>query len=372
MQAIIDEYLHDAKGNDVQVNGVTPRVIDGRGIGMVATRGLEEGEVIMTIPTTAIRSLHTVPEDISMKLPPDMSIHGLLAAEIALHKNSSRVWSQIVPTWEDFENTIPFMWPEELQKLLPAEAKSLLAKQKARFEVDWDAFQTVYPKQAEQSYLYAWFLVNTRTFFYETPEMELYPWHDRLAMLPVADLFNHSDVGCEVSIRESGYSITADRHYDAGEEVFTSYGDHSNDFLLAEYGFVMRENQWDKVSLDDLIIPKLIAVQKSALKENGYCGDLVLHKGSEKSDAVFIALRVLCCETFDWQKFVDGEEDVEGSLAKGIALLPGLLRECKHQSNAMKRKVRGLSTGNDCQKQLLWQRWEQIEKLAELLVKTRW
>lgn len=41
MQALIDEYLNEAREDGVQINGVTPRVISGRGIGMVATRQLE-------------------------------------------------------------------------------------------------------------------------------------------------------------------------------------------------------------------------------------------------------------------------------------------------------------------------------------------
>ncbi|CAH0045517.1 unnamed protein product [Clonostachys solani] len=372
MQALIDEYLNEAREDGVQINGVTPQVISGRGIGMVATRELEKDEAIMTIPTESIRSLHTIPHDISMKLSPDMSIHGLLAAEVALRNNASQVWSQIIPTWEDFQNTIPLLWPEALQELLPTEAKSILIKQTGRYEADWEAFQIGFPKQDRQGYLYAWFLVGTRTFFFDSPEMTLYPWHDRLSLLPVADLFNHSATGCQVSFRDEGYTITTDRHYDAGEEIFTSYGDHSNDFLLAEYGFVLGKNQWDKVCLDDLIIPKLSATQISALKENGYWGDFMLHSGSEKSDAIFIALRVLCCDVFNWQKFVDGDEDKGGSLAKGIALLPELLNEYRDKIAVVKSKVRELSEGNESQKTLLWDRWEQIETIVEGLVETQW
>ncbi|CAI6033318.1 unnamed protein product [Clonostachys chloroleuca] len=372
MQAQIDEYVNEAREDGVQINGVTPRVISGRGIGMVATRQLEKDEAIMTIPTEAIRSLHTIPHDISMKLDPDMSIHGLLAAEVTLHNNPSHIWSQIIPTWEDFQNTVPLLWPEALQELLPAEAKSLLIKQKAKYEADWEAFRTGFPKQDRQNYLYAWFLVGTRTFFFDSPEMTLYPLHDRLSLLPVADLFNHSATGCEVSFQDEGYTITTDRHYDAGEEIFTSYGDHTNDFLLAEYGFVLEHNPWDKICLDDLIIPKLSATQISTLKEKGYSGEYLLHHGSKKNDAIFIALRVLCSDIFNWQKFEDGDEDMGSSLAEGIALLPELLNEYRDRIAEAKTKIRKLSDGKEAQKSLLWKRWEQIETIVEGLVETQW
>jgi hypothetical protein len=41
MQALIDKYLNEARENGVLISGVTPQVISGRGIGMVATRQLE-------------------------------------------------------------------------------------------------------------------------------------------------------------------------------------------------------------------------------------------------------------------------------------------------------------------------------------------
>jgi hypothetical protein len=38
------------------------------------------------------------------------------------------------------------------------------------------------------------------------------------------DYFNHSDTGCDPQADSEGYSVTADREYKAGEEVFVSYG----------------------------------------------------------------------------------------------------------------------------------------------------
>ncbi|UNI15674.1 hypothetical protein JDV02_002185 [Purpureocillium takamizusanense] len=359
----IDSLLRRADEDGVKVFGVTPTVLPGRGIGMVATRDLDKGDVIMNIPVQAIRSLHTVPEDISRRLSRDMSIHGLLAAELALRRGAAADWASIAPQWTDFEATMPMLWPEELQSVLPAEAKSLLTKQCSRFEIDWKMFSDGFPDQLRRDYLYAWLLVNTRTFYFETPSMVAFPWHDRLALLPVADLFNHADTGCSVSFSTEAYDITADRPYCAGDEILTSYGEHSNDFLLAEYGFVLRENQHDKLCLDDVILPRLTPGQKSELKGHGYLGDFMLHAGSKRSDNIWVALRLLSCVNADWQSYVDGEEDEDGTLEKAAEQLPHLFEEYLCRSEETLGFIRALQVGKACQRNLLVQRWEQIQAI---------
>lgn len=373
----IDSLLRRANEEGVNVFGVTPTALPGRGVGVVATRDLDvcratfpttsrltsrqKGEVIMTIPVQAIRSLHTVPEDISRRLSRDMSLHGLLAAELALRRDAAADWASIVPQWTHFEATIPMLWPEELQEVLPAEAKSLLTKQCTRFEIDWKMFNDSFPDEPRQEYLYAWLLVNTRTFYFETPTMVTFPWHDRLALLPVADLFNHADTGCSVSFSTEGYTITADRSYCAGDEIFTSYGEHSNDFLLAEYGFVLRENQHDKLCLDDIILPRLTPNQKSELKEHGYLGDFMLYAGSGRCDNIWVALRLLSCVNAHWQSYIDGEEDKEGTLRKAAEQLPDVFERYLCRIEEVLRHIRALHAGKACQRNLLVQRWEQIQ-----------
>lgn len=214
------------------------------------------------MPYTAIRSLHTVPSTIAQKLPSDMSIHGLLAAELAVGMASGRppfpAWNAVLPSQSDINTSIPLIWPPELQRLLPAGAKLRLRKQQRMFTRDWTAFSRGFPRIPRGSYAYAWLLVNSRTFYFETTRTATYPWVDRLAQLPVADLFNHSvEPGCRVSYSARGYEIVAVDDFGAGQEMYISYGDHSNDYLLAEYGFVLQRNKCDEVCLDDVVLPRL-------------------------------------------------------------------------------------------------------------------
>lgn len=316
------------------------------------------------VPKEAIRSLHTLPQDLAQKLPLDMAIHGLLAADLALDK-SCTPWNTLLPTYSDFESSVPFMWPGELQRLLPSQARELLAKQQEKFNQHWEMFNEAIPEVPQKDFLHAWFLVNTRTFYYETPETSLYPWEDRLALLPVADLFNHNETGCHVEFTSDWYSITADRTYESGEEVFTSYGEHSNDFLLAEYGFVLSENRWDNVCLDEVILPKLSRTQKQELERREVLGEYMLSYADGPCDRTKQVLKVLCGEE-DKLERIRGKKDFHG---EGVKTSETMLKEIAQQMLTMAREkltaVQKTQTSSDSQRSTLVMRWVQIIKVLE-------
>ncbi|KAM3497804.1 hypothetical protein MY10362_008859 [Beauveria mimosiformis] len=247
----IHSLLEWAASKGVSIRGIQPQTKTNCGIGMTATKNLKKGHVLVTVPTRAMRGLDTVPAAIRAKLPQEMSIHGLLAADFVLNPPAES-WVKVIPTIDEF-NSIPFFWPPEAQKLLPGTAKRLLKKQQSNFGRDWEHLQSAYPHVPSEDYMHAWFVVSSRAFYHETQQTLLYPWHDRLALLPVADLFNHASVGCKVSYCAESYDIVADREYEKGDEVCTSYGKHSNDFLLAEYGFLLQNNANDRFDPEDLI-----------------------------------------------------------------------------------------------------------------------
>ncbi|KAK7967653.1 uncharacterized protein PG986_001930 [Apiospora aurea] len=219
----------------------------------------------------AVRSLHSISEAVSSQLPAGVSFHGILAADLALDKTTYlAAWRKLLPTEKDLTASMPLLWPEELQALLPKAAHDIVQKQDDKFRRHRSKVARSFPSLTEEEYMYFWLLVNTRTFYLETPELEVFPWEDRLALLPVADLFNHAaDQGCHVAYSATEYTITARRRYEAGEEVFASYGDHSNDYLLGEYGFVMDENKWDSICLDEVILPRLTRAQEKELEAGG-------------------------------------------------------------------------------------------------------
>lgn len=316
----------------------------------------------MKIPISIIHSLHSVPADIKAKLGPDMSTHGLVAAQLTFFGPESVGWVKTVPSYAEFEQVVPLFWPDELQQLLPREARDITLDQKSRFGTDWAIFHAAYPDTRYEDYMLGWTLVNTRAFYYETPDLLMLPWHDRVALLPAADLFNHTSSGCTVMFSPECYTVTTDKKYKAGTEVCTSYGDLSNDSLLAEYGFVMDDNEWDKLCLDDVILPRLNETQRLGLKANGYLGEYMLHTtGTKRSANVWIALRVLVAKRPQWNKYVNGEEDNEGTLQRASKLLIEVLEEYADHVNRVQQSVQALTTGLEPQRALLRQRWAQID-----------
>ncbi|KEY64633.1 hypothetical protein S7711_02837 [Stachybotrys chartarum IBT 7711] len=369
LQKLIDK----ARDDGLEMMGIAPQTIPGRGVGVLAERDLDPGTVILAVPAQAVRSLHTVPKSITRKLDASMSVHGLLAADVALRRTAWTEWARLVPSWCELETAMPLTWPQGLRDMLPAEAKRLVAQQHVKFKKDWEMYKKGFPNSEQQVYLYAWLLVNTRGFYYETPALLRYPWHDRLALIPIADLFNHAAVGCLVEYSPDGYQIVTDRAYQAGEELRTSYGEHSNDFLLAEYGFTLKDNHWDGVCLDELVLSKLSSEHISALRKKGYQSDFMLHPGSVSQNNLWIALRLHYSGSGgpQWHQYVDGNEDAEGTLAKAKDMLAVLLREQLRHAEDTLIALQSMEIEQGTQRDILAQRWGQLVVMARQALDTQ-
>jgi len=117
---------------------------------------------------------------------------------------------------------MPALWSSDLQSLLPAPAKALLAAQQAKLDSDLRAAsETLLPEYAAASgraiedvgrkYIESWLLVNSRCFYWDYPVLGgalkgkvgvkrgrdgrkmVRDRNDCMAMCPVMDYFNHAD-----------------------------------------------------------------------------------------------------------------------------------------------------------------------------------
>ncbi|CAK7229650.1 hypothetical protein SEUCBS140593_007319 [Sporothrix eucalyptigena] len=413
MDDTLQDLLRYAAKQGVQLDGITPRRLPGRGYGMVATRDVKEGETVLTVPTRALRTLATVPKAISRKLDRDVTVHGILAAHLVLDDTGDdAAWDAVLPTPDDLEAGMPLLWPAKLRDLLPTPAKAALQKQQTKLTADWVCVKAAFEKEEEEAtkeakakkeakeeaadgkrkpwgltksnYIRAWLLVNSRTFYYTTPRSEAaLPSHDdRIAMQPVADLFNHAaDRGCKAAYSAQGFSFVADRVYREGDEVPISYGAHANDALLVEYGFILDENRWDEVSLDAALLPKLSSspndIWREDLEAAGFWGNYMIDAATPGGCyRTQVALRRLLAGTTGavkraaWQQFVDGGGDGDGDDDESEAIQDQVLEcldemaETAHKTLAKIERLGKAGVGTDSQRNLLTLRWKQIEAMV--------
>jgi len=275
---------------------------------------------------------------------------------------------------------MPLLWHPALQALLPTAAAKLLANQQRKLKLDWAAVSSAFPDIKYEDYVYRWLIINTRTFYFLSPlpaHQKLHPSNrdDCMAQSPFADYFNHtsSPSACCASFSPAGYNISTPVKIKRGEEVYISYGNHSNDFLLAEYGFILSEegggNQWDEVPLDAYILPLLFAKQKESLEERGFLGKYVL----DRNDVCYrtqVALRILVLPVRKWERFVDGMEDGEREQGAVNKVLGKVLKGFQLEAKIKIEEVEGLGedVGMKCQKYMLRSRWVQIERLIQTAV----
>ncbi|KAK4102155.1 SET domain-containing protein [Parathielavia hyrcaniae] len=373
---IYDELLRWAEDRGIELHGVAPRPILGRGMGMVATKPIKANERILLVPTSALRSLDTVRAKVKTRLPKDTKAHAILAADLALDNPTSknyRPWNAVVPSRESISSSLPLAWDTRLHPYLPKPAQALLRAQQSKFARDWAAVQqsSLDTTITRQDFQHAWLLVNTRTFYHETARTARLPKDDRMVLQPVADLFNHAaDDGCEVAFSPASFTITADRAYTAGDEVCICYGSHPNDFLLAEYGFVLSRNRWDEACLDDAVVPELSPAQRGLLEARGFLGGYVLDAGTV-CYRTQVALRLLCCASSsssvrEWEALVDeGEDGGEGLQGEVDGLLVNILKKYRGVVQATITELETLEVGEAGQREMLRTRWHQIGVLID-------
>ena len=145
------------------------------------------------------------------------------------------LWFKAWPSRQDFEDSLPMLWPRELgglqwpdseinadasgpvsapslltpcisgswnsiekgprTKKYESEHQNLVAQQEQRIRKAWVDVVSVLPETDWRSFSYHWLILNTRSFYWVGPGQE--PPEDRndaMALLPFADYFNHSDV----------------------------------------------------------------------------------------------------------------------------------------------------------------------------------
>lgn len=158
----------------------------------------------------------------------------------------------------------------------------------------------------------------------------------------------------------------ADRPYRAGEEVYVTYGPHTNDFLLVEYGFTLASNAHDSIPLDHVILPHLSSSQAATLKSDGFYGAYSLSAADaavcHRTQAV---LRLLCLPERRYSAFVGGTDEGGADQARVDGFLRGLLVGFEREVMERRDGVEGRGEKGE----VLDRRWKQIAGILRRAVK---
>ena len=86
----------------------------------------------------------------------------------------------------------------------------------------------------------AWKRLNTRTVYLNDDSPSSMDSTRNWALVPFLDCLNHSSSACsKTRIRNDRFELITEQRVEKDEQVFISYGQHSDTFLMIEYGFII-------------------------------------------------------------------------------------------------------------------------------------
>lgn len=153
-------------------------------------------------------------------------------------------------------------------------------------------YQTEHHLSKDQ-FLWAWMCVNSRCLYMSLPQS--HTTADNFTMAPFVDFINHSSQQqCVLKIDRTGFFVMVGATgYETGEELYLSYGPHSNEFLLCEYAFTLPQNEWNDLDISKELLGLMQPYEIEWLKEMGYYGEYTLSNDASMSFRTEVAFAVL-------------------------------------------------------------------------------
>lgn len=233
-----------------------------------------------------------------------LSSFQILAMYLMLEKTrgADSFWKPFIDTQPEVEELgfAPLVWKllhhdsDLLWRMLPRSARKHSEKIVARYEKDVEVVSGILkdtPFFTRELFLWAWMCINSRCLYMEMPQGK--DSRDNLTLAPFVDFLNHlSEDQCGIKIDPHGFQVVTSSLYSPQQELYFSYGPHSNEFLLCEYGFALPENKWNYVEVTDYIVPLLRPQHVAYLKLVGYYGDYTVN-GDGMSFRTEVALATL-------------------------------------------------------------------------------
>ncbi|XP_003229810.2 SET domain-containing protein 4 isoform X1 [Anolis carolinensis] len=362
-----DEYIllkKWLKEKGCNVNKLRPAQFPETGRGLVTTKGLQVGELIISLPEKCLLTTDTVlnsylREYIVKWTPPISPLIALCTFLIA------EKWAQEKSPWKPYLDLLPEIYScpvcleQKIVNLFPEplrrkahEQRKLVQELFISSQQFFFSLQPLFPKDVAsvfnyQAFKWAWCTINTRTVYMKHSQRDCFSRDtDTYALAPYLDLLNHNptvQVKAGFNEKTKCYEITTVTQCHHYNEVFICYGPHDNQRLLLEYGFVSRDNPHSSVYVGtDTLLKNVFPEDKqrpkklSILQEHKLLDDLTFGWDGP-SWKLLTALKLLSLEAdqfTSWKKVVLGEVVSEVNEKKSLDLAAeicmSLIKETQH------------------------------------------
>lgn len=290
-------YLDDASGwgeaphpMAISTETVDELTNESSGRGLLARRSINQEEELLKIPLKLCLTKASARKALSFDaLPPNINEYLAIACQL-IHekyvlgeKSFFKAYIDVLPEVNEVNPT--FTWSEDDLSFLEgspviAATKSMQMKLKNEYNdllggegKLCDQYPDIFPREHFTFENWVWAFTN---LFSRAIRLRSMKQGETLAMVPYADLINHSPYsGAYLDARETGdwlfktgeeeVILYADRAYRKMEQIYISYGPKSNSDLLLLYGFALERNPFNSVDVTVSIAPRTKeAVQKAA------------------------------------------------------------------------------------------------------------
>ncbi|KAG0000948.1 SET domain-containing protein 4, partial [Entomortierella chlamydospora] len=306
------------------------------GRGMMATKDIKAGEVIVQVPESnlvTMKSLEAIYGSRIVRAKKKINSHMIIALHIALMMQDPEKlgWLPYLRLLPKKFDTMPIRYPKELFDLLPPHAQAHVNRQRSKIMADYNSTleflkvnNDLLKRPLEyEDYEWAWLVVNTRCIYLDAKKQDT---ADNIALAPMLDFLNHTH-----DAKEYGF-VTPNNPF--------NYALVDNDFLQLSIPGESPSAKNDKMDL---------------LTMSGYFCDYALHR-NDVSFRLMVAMRLRLINPFStasvatqleiakWHNVVSGELDQISSenerlLPKYIEILcDALLFDAKKSLGILARK----------------------------------
>uniref|UniRef100_H3AAP4 SET domain containing 4 n=2 Tax=Latimeria chalumnae TaxID=7897 RepID=H3AAP4_LATCH len=340
------------------------------GRGLMVTKSLKAGEIILSLPKKCLLTTSTVLESYlgeyikrwKHPISPLLALCSFLIAE--RHAGIGAMWKPYIDILPK-TYTCPVYLSEEVIDLLPRPLRKRAREQKTVVQElfissgpFFSSLQRLFTVKVEDVFDYdalrwAWCSINTRTVYMKhEPTGFLSGEPDVYALAPFLDLLNHSpcvQVAAGFNKENSCYEIQTATGCAKYDQVFICYGPHDNQRLFLEYGFITSSNPHSVVYVDkDDLQPQFSTTDNGQmtknlrlLAEHGFLENLTFGLDGP-SWRLLTAVKVLCLKPEEfpsWKKVLLGASVSQAHEERTLNFVKSLCCCLLHESHKVIQKI---------------------------------